>query len=310
MEKFIFSSLKIFFWIFIGGIIKFIVKNLKIYSINRIINYIIDFIIFILVPYFVGINIWKYGLTKEKTIPIITLFFAIMSISYFITKYITKKYNFLFQEVFFPLTFMNTLYLGIPVTEYFVAPDAIYYPIIYSIIVTFVQFTLVIYIFKKNPTPVNLKPYYVIIYVSIMTFLLNKFKIELPHFIICSSHIISPILSPLMLSIMGYSIKWKNLINNIRLHIFTNLFKMVIIFIVSVIILYIFDSIFPLNKGFIKSIVLISILPSAIINYIILEKMKINVDFTIGEIFWGTFITIFLLPYFSEILEILLLIIK
>lgn len=309
MEKFIISSIKIFFWIIFGSLIRIITTNLKTSIITYFIKYLINIIVFGLVPFFVIINIWKYGLNKETLIPILIVFCFILIISYLIAKYITKNYDLSLQEVFFPLAFMNTLYLGVPVTQYFVSLKATYYAIIYSIIVTIIQFSFGIYILKKRFVA-NYINFLLILVGFFLAFLLNYFNIETPKLLIKVQNLISYFLSPLMLCFIGYSIRWNNLIQNIRLHIFTNLVKTVIIFLTSVVILYILNIFLPLEREFIKSIVLVSILPSAIINYIILEKLNIDINFTVGEIFWGTAITLLLLPYLSEILDIILLLIK
>lgn len=309
MEKFIISSIKIFFWIIFGSLIRIITTNLKTSIITYFIKYLINIIVFGLVPFFVIINIWKYGLNKETLIPILIVFCFILIISYLIAKYITKNYDLSLQEVFFPLAFMNTLYLGVPVIQYFVSLKATYYAIIYSIIVTIIQFSFGIYILKKRFVA-NYINFLLILVGFFLAFLLNYFNIETPKLLIKVQNLISYFLSPLMLCFIGYSIRWNNLIQNIRLHIFTNLVKTVIIFLTSVVILYILNIFLPLEREFIKSIVLVSILPSAIINYIILEKLNIDINFTVGEIFWGTAITLLLLPYLSEILDIILLLIK
>lgn len=311
MEKFIISSLKILFWIIFGSIIKAITTKLKIPIFNYLTKYLINLIIFGLVPYFVAINIWKYGLNKEVILIVVTVYLSVMFIAYLITQFITKikNYNLSFQEVFFPLAFMNTLYLGIPVTQYFVSLDATYYAIIYSIVVSIIQFSFGIYILNKKFV-VELINFLLIICVFIIAFILNYLRIEIPKFLFKAHNLISTFLSPLMLCLIGYSTKWSNLIENIRLHVFTNLTKIMITFLFVTIFLCVVNLFISLDHKFIKSTVLISILPSAILNYIILERLNIRSNFTLGEIFWGTIITLFLLPYLSEIIDIVLLIIK
>ncbi|MCX7716426.1 MAG: hypothetical protein N2Z73_03320, partial [Endomicrobia bacterium] len=114
---------------------------------------------------------------------------------------------------------------------------------------------------------------------------------------------------PMMLIYIGYSFPWKNFLDNIRVHIFTNIARIIIFFLISTTFVIILKNFVPLEKNVTKVFVLISILPSAIVNYILIEKFKINTKFVCGEIFWGTIITIFMFPYLSELLEILLLII-
>lgn len=309
MEKFIISSLKIFFWITLGAIIKSFIATSKTLVLKKIIQHSTNLIVFVIVPFFVAINIWRFGLNKELSLFILIVFCSIMFISYFISRYITKNYEFSFQEVFFPLTFMNTLYLGIPVTQYFVSLKATYYTIIYSIIVTIIQFSVGVSILRRKVVIDSIN-FLSTILVFLLAFLLNYFQIEIPSFLLIIHSSISYFLSPLMLCFIGYSIRWDNLIQNIRLHIFTNIIKIIVVFITSTIILSFINNFLPLDHEFIKSVVLTSILPSAIINYIILEKFNIDSNFTVGEIFWGTIVTLFLLPYLSEVLDIVLLILK
>jgi len=63
-----------------------------------------------------------------------------------------------------------------------------------------------------------------------------------------------------------------------------------------------------ISLDFVKTVILVSILPSAIINYIILDKLSIDTEFVSGEILWGTVLIIFLLPYINELLDLFILI--
>ncbi len=311
MERFILASLKIFFWITTGILLKFITN--KIYILKNKLIKTIDFfsrmIMLLIIPYFVGINIWANGISKELLFPILFLLIFIMSVTYYFSL-ILKKYNLPVKETYLSLTFMNTLYLGIPVTEYFISPSAIYYTILYSIIATILQFTLGIFLISPNIKSLKFIFSSPIVYAFIFGYIANVYKIPNLQLLTSIKNFISLTLSPTMLIFIGYNIQWKNLTRNVFLHIIVNLLRIVIIFILSMLFCIILKNFISLDENFVKTLILISILPSAIMNYIILKNLDINTDFTSGEIVWGTFITLFLLPYISEFIEIILLTLK
>ncbi|MFN3550555.1 MAG: AEC family transporter [Endomicrobiia bacterium] len=311
MEKFILASLKIFFWISIGILLKFITNKIDILKnkLTKIIDFFSGLIMIFIVPYFVGINIWLNGISKKIFFPILILLLFIMSVTYYFSS-VLKKYNLPIKETYLSLTFMNTLYLGIPVTEYFISPSAIYYTILYSIIAAILQFTLGIFLISPNIKSLKFILTSPMIYAFMLGYIANVYKIPNLQLLINIKNFISLTLSPTMLIFIGYNIQWKNLTKNIFLHIIINLLRTVIIFILSILFCIIVKNFIFLDDNFIKTLILISILPSAIMNYIILKNLNIDTDFTSGEIVWGTLITLFLLPYLSEFMEIILLTLK
>jgi len=310
MERFFLYSAKILFWILVGVGLKIFLQKVKLFvNINHIFGLISQIIIYIIIPYFVGINLWKFGIKKELAIVIVGFFCIIMSTTYFISKFM-KRYNFSLQETYFPLTFMNTLYLGIPITQYFVSYDAVYFTLIYSIIVTIIQFTVGVFVIFPNIRSIKFILTSPIIYASVIGWILNIKEISIPQMLLNTKDFLSYILSPIMLIFIGYSTPLKNLTKNVFSHIIVNSVRIFLIFILCIIYLTIIRKFLILEDGFFKTFILISVLPSAIINYVVLENFGIDTKFVSGEILWGTITTLFLLPYISEFTEIILLILK
>lgn len=309
MEKFIYSSIKIFLWIIIGGLLKFVIKKINVDILKKIIKISADIIVWFIIPYFIFIKIWLYGIKPEIFLPTLTLFLIIMLITYFISSYLLKKFDISIQESYLPLTFMNTLYLGIPVTEYFISKGAVYYTIVYAIIAAIMQFTVGVYILSPNLSFINIIISSPMVYMSALGWILNISNIHMPQIFILINDSLSKILSPLMLLFIGYAIPWKSFFNDIRLHLGLNIVRIFFLFVTSIIFTLILKQIVIVNEEFMKVLIIISILPSAIANYILLEKYNIDTKFTIGEIFWGTVVVLFFLPYLVQLLEILLLII-
>jgi Predicted permeases len=310
MEKFFLSSAKIFLWILTGIGLNLFIQSPKISEyVRSVFNLISQSIIYVIVPYFVMINLWKYGIKKELAIFIVGFFLVIMIITYFISKFL-KKYNFSLQETYFPLTFMNTLYLGIPITQYFVSYDAVYFTLVYSIIVTIIQFTLGVFVISPNIRSIKFILTSPIIYAFVIGWILNSKVISIPQILLSTKDFLSYILSPIMLIFIGHSTPLKNFTKNFFSHIFLNIIRIFLVFILCVIYLIIIRKAIILEEKFLKTFILISVLPSAIINYIILENFGIDTKFVSGEILWGTITVLFLLPYISEFTEIILLILK
>lgn len=309
MEKFIYSSIKIFLWILAGGLLKIFVNKVKIFSLKKIIKITADITVWFIIPYFICIKIWTVGINPNVFLSSLILFFIIMCITYSISLYLLKKFQILIQESYLSLTFMNTLYLGIPVTEYFISKNAIYFTLIYAIVVAIIQFTAGVYILSPTTSFVNLIIRSPIVYMSLLGWLFNILEITPPHIFIIINGFLSKILSPIMLIFIGYSAPWKNFFENIRLHIAVNIVRILLIFLISLLFTLGLKQIIFVEKELMKVLVVISILPSAIANYLLLEKYNIDVKFTLGEIFWGTFIILFLLPYLVQLLDILLLLI-
>lgn len=308
MDKFFISSFKIFLWIFIGGIAKLIFSNTKLYKTEHFLQVVSKIIVFYIVPVIIGIKIWNSNFDYNFVLFSTILFAILMVVSYIISRFLTSKTGFSFKEVYLPLTFMNTIYLGIPVTEYFVSPEMVPYTIMYAIIVTIVHFIAGTYILtQKIGVFINFILKSSIIYAFLSGWILNRYNIPVPYTVLSIHNLFSKFLSPIMLIYMGYTFPWKNFLDNIRIHVVTNIVRITIFFIVSILFCIILKNFVVLQKNVIKVLVLVSILPSAIINYILAERFNIDTKFICGEIFWGTGITIFLLPYLSELLEIILI---
>jgi len=307
MEKLVFASIKLLFWIFFGNILKILFSKTNFVNHQRIYNWFSSIIIYFVVPFFVGVKIWEYQITKEIFFSVLITYSIVVIISFLTSKYLANKTNFVFQEIFFTLCFMNTLYLGVPVTQYFVSPDAVTYTIIYSIIVTLIQFTFGIYFLAPSFKFLKFLFTSPIIYAAIISYFLKIKNFDIPYTIVIIDNYLSRIISPLMLIFIGYNFKWRYVFENIRIHVFTTIVRIVFIFLLTVCIFLILNNFLVLPKNLVKVLVLISILPSAIMNYILLDKFEFGTKFVLGEIFWGTIISVFLLPYFSEILDLILL---
>ncbi|MFQ3675373.1 MAG: hypothetical protein SNJ64_02375 [Endomicrobiia bacterium] len=310
MEKFVFSTLKIFLWIFFGSIVKFIFYKLNLNNLSNLLSKKFGtLLIYVIVPYFMLMLLWRTGIDFYYSKIIFIMFSIILIFGFFISKKISSMTNNQFSEIFFSLTFMNTLYLGLPVTEYFVSKNALYFTILYTIIVTIIQFTFgIALISPKYISSLLTSP---VIYVSVLGFILNKTNTPVWHGFIQIHNFVSLILSPITLFFMGYSMPWSRFFQNIRLHITITLFLRIIAgLIISLLYCLILKVFFipNISPDFVKTIVLVSILPSAIINYIILDKLNINTEFVSGEILWGTVLIIFLLPYINELLDLFILI--
>ncbi len=315
MEKFVFPSIKILFWILLGSILKFILKQKKfdiLQPVNKIARYVINSVIFFIIPYFLFLLIWETGINFTVGLITFSICIIIVGISYFFSRKMEKFSNFSFKEVFFPLTFMNTLYLGVPVTEYFVGKEFVHYTIIYSITVTLLQFSLGIYLLSGGNI-LSLTPFFLpITFSTAGGLVLNSLSLNIPEILVQTKNFISYILSPLMLILIGISLSWSKMFKNIRLHIFSCIvLRITVGLVISLFVCLILKTIREdiLNINLVKSVVLVSTLPSAVVNYIVLEKLGINTDFVSGEILWGTLLYIFSLPYISELIDLFILVI-
>ena len=307
MEKLVFVSIKIYFWLFIGVLLKFLLSKIDFVNSKKIYGLFSTFVVYIFTPYFVGIKIWTSYISKEVFFSIITVFLIVIFVSYIISKFLLSRQDFVFQEMFFTLSFMNTIYLGIPVTEYFVSQNVVNYTIIYSIIVTLIQFTLGIYMLAPSLKFIYFLFTSPIVYVSVLGYLLKINNVSIPEYLLTINNFLSKIISPLMLIFIGSTLRLKNVFEHIRVHIFVTIARIIFIFVITICIFLVIKNFISLQKEFVKVLVLVSILPSAIMNYILLDKFKFDTKFVLGEIFWGTIVTIFLLPYISEVLDIILL---
>ncbi len=307
MEKLVFVSIKIYFWLFIGVLLKFLLSKIDFVNSKKIYGLFSTFVVYIFTPYFVGIKIWTSYISKEVFFSIITVFLIVIFVSYIISKFLLSRQDFVFQEMFFTLSFMNTIYLGIPVTEYFVSQNVVNYTIIYSIIVTLIQFTLGIYMLAPSLKFIYFLFTSPIVYVSVLGYLLKINNVSIPEYLLTINNFLSKIISPLMLIFIGSTLRLKNVFEHIRVHIFVTIARIIFIFVITICTFLVIKNFISLQKEFVKVLVLVSILPSAIMNYILLDKFKFDTKFVLGEIFWGTIVTIFLLPYISEVLDIILL---
>ncbi|MCX5781132.1 MAG: AEC family transporter [Elusimicrobia bacterium] len=251
---------------------------------------LISFILYILVPLFIIDTIWTNSISFFSAWKVAaTAIFVIISgafLSYILAK--VKKAS--FPRYALSIAFMNSAFLAIPIASLLWGKTGAQYAIIYNIILTVSLFTLGVWWISGKSSLIEMFKLPEI-YSIIIGFILYFLKIKPLPEISKALQFISSITLAFMLIFVGYRIAkikfhivWDSIIG-VMLRIFGG-------WISALIAVYFLAIPYPEAGICIMS----SVMPTAIMSYILAEKFKSDSEFVATTIVLGTIISIFTIP--------------
>jgi|YNPBryBLVA2012_1023415.scaffolds.fasta_scaffold00013_65 predicted permease len=307
MVSFFLSSLAILGWIATGALLRTLVFRYTSDAFSvRFSRCFTTVIIFAVVPYYMGTLIWQNGIpaTDGTVIGIIVL--AMLGVGYFLSRAVAPSVGISVREAYLPLTVMNTLYLGVPVTQFFVGRSAVHYTIIYSVLITVVQFAVVVpVIAPRAGLRFALSP---MVWLSAGGWILWLRSVNPPAAVIAAKDAVGLVISPLMLAFIGFSLPPASLVHRAWMHVGITVFCRIItgLTVTAVLLALVKRFMIPtMDDGLIRSVLFVSALPSAIVNFVIHEAVGLDTRFTAGQLVWGTLVTVLALPFIGEVVDIL-----
>jgi len=306
-SSFFLSSLAILGWIAAGAVLRTLVSRHTSSAFSTLFNrWFATAVIFAVVPFYMGTLIWQNGIpaTDGTIIGIVVL--AMLGIGYPVSRAVAPSAGISVREAYLPLAVMNTLYLGVPVTQSFVGASAVRYTIIYSVLLTVVQFAVVVpVIAPRTGLRFALSP---MVWLSAAGWILWLRGVEVPAAVVVAKDAVGLVVSPVMLLFIGFSLPPASLLSQVWMHIGVTVFcRMVTGLTVAAMALALLKRFFipAMDDGLIRSVLFVSALPSAIVNFVIHEAAGLDTRFTAGQLVWGTLVTVIALPLISEVVDIL-----
>ena len=284
---------KVFIFMFLGFVIQIIFKQ---NILKKIISKTIDFNIYIFIPFFILLNLWIYSkaliIQRPQVLNQLIIIVSVFTIAGIIlSKIYSLIYKIPFNEISHTITFMNSLYLGLPVVQFFIGPGYSTFGIIAGVLLGVIQFTIGIRYFLGQKQILSNLIGFPSVFAMTMGLIFSFLEIKTPNEILFLSDVLKKIISPFMLVIVGYRLPIKTRIINGQI-ISSILFRLIGGFLVGVLT----SEIFGFEKDIYCFTVLISSMPSAVNNYIIQEKFKINPEFAAENVFWGTLLSVIFIP--------------
>lgn len=301
------SSLAILGWTATGAVLRTVVsRHTSARFSARFNRWFTTIIIFAVVPFFMGTLIWQHGIPPSDGLVIGGVVLLMLAIGYLFSRAVAPSVDITPREAYLPLAVMNTLYLGVPVTQFFVGPTAVHYTIIYSVLITVVQFAIVVpVIAPRAGLRFALSP---MVWLSLAGWILHAQGIAVPAEVIAAKDAIGLVISPLMLAFIGFSLPPSSLLRNAWMHVgITIICRMAAGITATALFLALIKRFFvpTMDDGLIRAVLFVSALPSAIVNYVIHDAVGLDTQFTAGQLVWGTIITVLALPFLGEVVDII-----
>ncbi len=230
-----------------------------------------DLIIYVTAP---ALFITSITLSKFEAGEIAIIFFtaATVIISGIALVYLIRKKKKLPLGMYYPIAFMNTGFLGVPIVLISYGIKGLAYAVIYDATLALFAFSLGIYIIseRRDKWEVFKIPF---IYTAALGILLNIYNIEIPFPVFKGLSMLGSATIPLALIMLGYRIG--NIrISSLKLPLFGAILRGGIGFVVAFVIIRIFNI-----SGILANVLIImSILPSAITSIVFCEKYGCRED--------------------------------
>lgn len=282
MNNIIYLISNILIFILLGYLVRRVGKG----SIERYINTIINVALYFFIPYFFLVTMWVNQLNILATKNIVIVAVSVIFIGGMFALLFSRIFKMEFRQVCLPIMFMNSAYLAIPVNTMFFGDKGTTYAIVYNAVISFIHFTLGIYLINRER---SIKEVFKIpiFYAVVLGIVLNACNIAAPEILIVINNVLKGAIIAVMLALVGYQIDFKKL----------SMFKAVSVGVV-----------FRFGAGFITSLVLVKILqmtgvtsgvaivsssmPSAINTYVLAKKYDANPEFASVMILVSTLVSL------------------
>ena len=272
--------LKIFSFIIAGYILGRLIRPTD--SIRKT---LVNLLLYLLVPALFFCNLWASDIVYKH---IITTFLSVTVVmgSGILFSYIYSKFSKLkFKEIVFPISSINSGYLGVPIITILFGQGAIAFAILYNFSVTLYEYTIGLYFISgRNTKKVFSLP---ILYLLILAIILNQLHINVPGPVLLIGQVINYITPPLMLAFVGYELSRIKMFN-IKHSLIGSFLRLIGGTIAGFICILIFNP-GPMMS---KVILLISGMPSAVISYIFAAKYDTGKEFAATTVLLSTLLSI------------------
>ena len=277
--------MSILFFIGLGIISGFLIPSIM----RKVSNLLIELSFYLLIPLFIFINLSTSKVDTSNIIPTSIISWLIVGEGIILSIFFSKITKTPFRDIVLPITFMNSAYLNFPLQRFVLGEDALSTAIIYNLNITFLHFTLGIYLVKRKNE--NFYKAFIPLFAGILGLMWNLFKFQIPNILFKTGILLKNYFIPSMLILIGWQLSMLK-VKQIHFGIIVTLLRMGGGFLLSFLIL----KNLKLENLIKNSILLTSSLPSAVNTFILTKKFNANPQYSSSSIFIGTLIAILLYP--------------
>lgn len=204
------------------------------------------------------------------------------------------------------VTFANTAFLGIPILSEISGDVGVLYAVIFNCVFDLVYFSIGMYMLQEavHEQKPDFKIMYLLrdplIWVAIITIFLYIFPYRFPGIITESLDLLGSAMMPISMLIIGAqiaSMNYRQLFVNRRAYMLS-IMKMLIIPMTVLVIMKLIGA----NTDITATMVILSAMPSGSLNIIMAEKYKIEPELATATVMQTTFVMLFTLPLFTQII--------
>ena len=204
------------------------------------------------------------------------------------------------------VTFANTAFLGIPILSEISGDVGVLYAVIFNCVFDLVYFSIGMYMLQEavHEQKPDFKIMYLLrdplIWVAIITIFLYIFPYRFPGIITESLDSLGSAMMPISMLIIGAqiaSMNYRQLFVNRRAYMLSVMKMLIIPMTVQVLMKFI-----GANTDITATMVILSAMPSGSLNIIMAEKYKIEPEFATATVMQTTFVMLFTLPLFTQII--------
>jgi len=178
------------------------------FSPARVVSILINFLFYIVFPLFILFAVWEAGGSLTSGAKVILSGFGVVAIGAFASflEYRVSKQP--IREVFLPVTFMNSMYLALPVNLLISGKQSFFCVIMYNLAITLAHFTVGIWIVAKGSSSARFLEIFKLpmIYAVALGFLFRMSKVATPAVVEQTHSILNSIVPVLMLGLIGFQL--------------------------------------------------------------------------------------------------------
>lgn len=256
--------------------------RIRVRSIKRIIDVAVDVIVYSLMPCFVLVVLWESNISIDSIRNVGISALIVVGTGLIFALVFSRLFRIALREVCLPIMFMNSAFIGIPLNMVLFGAEGAAYTVVYSTIITLCHFTLGVYLISRKS---GFKEIFrlPIIYAAVLGVVLNVCRVSVPGLLVWLNHILKVITVPVMLALVGYQINFKK----------TGLIKLAFagtVFRFSAGLLASLAAVKILSMGDLsgKVVIITSVMPSAVLTYVLSRKYDSNPEFASAMILVST----------------------
>lgn len=278
--------IRVFSYVALGAVLGFVFKRRGEKTIGRLIWLALN----VFIPIFILVSLWSIRAPFRPAAAVFGTALAVLGAGFALAWAWARARRKDFRDEALPIVIMNSAYLALPVCSYLGGSEAFEYALIYNAAATIVGFTFGIMAISRGNAVSDMFELPVI-YCIAAGILLNLVSVPVPAAVLKANSILSMIVLPCMLMLVGYKL------SEIKLHsVLPAVGGVALRMGGGLIVALACVKLLGLAGAAALVCLLSSSMPAAVNTYIMAEYYKLDVDFAAATVVIGTILSLFTIP--------------